>query len=157
MDEEKSERSEDASDEQAPESDSEDSAPKASGNGGSRSEDLSGTTAPSIGPNTVVDRSDEKSSEEVREESPEDPDTGLKEIDLDAMGQDKRRQVVGKSYGASAAKQITIYGLFVLLVVALAIGAKALIDHADQPPSHNKAEAPWAQPGAPQNPPKPLE
>jgi hypothetical protein len=123
----------------------------------SQSESISDTTAPSIGPNTVIDRSDEKSPEEVREESPEDPETGLREVDLDAMGHDKRRQVVGKSYGASAAKQAAIYGAFVALVIALAFGAKILIDHADKPPAHNAAQAPWAQPGAPQTPPKPLE
>ncbi len=123
----------------------------------SSTEDLSGTTAPSIGPHTVLDRSDQRSPDEVREASPEDPETGLREVDLDAMGHDKRRQVVGKSYGASAAKQATVYGLFVALIVGLAIGAKILIDHADQPPDHNAAQAPWAQPGAPQTPPKPLE
>ncbi len=151
---EKRETSEDAPSE---EQDSGSAADEPSASGGSRSEDLSNTTAPSIGPHTVVDRSDQKSSEEVRDESPEDPDTGLKEIDLDAMGHDKRRQVVGKSYGASFAKQAAIYGAFVALVVALAIGAKILIDHADKAPAHNAAEAPWAQPGAPQHPPKPLE
>jgi hypothetical protein len=120
-------------------------------------EDASDTTAPSIGPNTVIDRSDEKTPEEVREESPEDPETGLREVDLDAMGHDKRRQVVGKSYGASAGKQVAVYAIFVAAVIGLAIGAKALIDHFDTGHTPKTPEAPWAQPGAPQKPPKPLE
>ncbi len=119
--------------------------------------DVSNTTAPSIGPNTVIDRSDERSAEEVREESPEDPETGKREIDLDAMGHDKRRQVVGKSYGASVGKQVAVYAIFVAAVVAAAIGVKALVDHFDTGPSANEHSAPWAQPGAPQKPPKPLQ
>jgi hypothetical protein len=120
-------------------------------------ENVSDTTAPSIGPNTVIDRTDEKSSEEVREASPEDPDTGMREIDLDAMGHDKRRQVVGHSYGASVGKQVAVYAIFVAVIIALAIGAKIAIDHFDKGSNPSKPEAPWAQPGVPQKAPQPLE
>jgi hypothetical protein len=144
MDEERRETPEDAAGEQA-------------GEAAKGPQDASDTTAPSIGPNTVIDRSDEKTPEEVREESPEDPETGLKKVDLDAMGHDKRRQVVGQSFGASAGKQVAVYAIFVAALIGVAIGAKVLIDHFDTGHTPKTPEAPWAQPGAPQKPPKPLE
>jgi len=110
---------------------------------GEWTEDISDTVAPSVGPKSVVVH---RPAHEAREN-----------IDLDAMGDDKRRQVVGQSYGASIAKQATIYGLFVAFIVALFIGGKILVNKADQPPDQVATQAPWAQPNAPQHPPKPLE
>jgi hypothetical protein len=106
-------------------------------------EDISDTVAPSVGPKSVVVH---RPAHDVRDN-----------IDRDAMGNDKRRQVVGKSYGASFAKQATIYGIFVAIVVGLLIGGKILVDKADQPPDHVATQAVWAQPDAKQHPPKPLE
>jgi len=106
-------------------------------------EDISDTVAPSVGPKSVAFH--------------HPPNAPRGNIDLDAMGNDKRRQVVGKSYGASIAKQATIYGIFVAIVVGLLIGGKILVDKADQPPDHIATQAVWAQPSAPQHPPKPLD
>jgi hypothetical protein len=106
-------------------------------------EDISDTVAPSVGPKSVTFHHPANAPRE--------------NIDLDAMGHDKRRQVVGQSYGASVAKQATIYGIFVAIVVGLLIGGKILVDKADQPPDHVATQALWAQPDAPQHPPKPLE
>jgi hypothetical protein len=75
----------------------------------------------------------------------------------DAMGLDKRRPVTGGRYSPSVARQLTVYGVFVLVVVAIAFGAKLLIDDLDQPPSKIKDEAPWARPGVKQRPPPPLQ
>jgi uncharacterized membrane protein len=76
---------------------------------------------------------------------------------LDAMGLDKRRQVVGQSYGPSLAKQATLYGAFLAVLVGLVIGGKLLADELDKPPEKNEDVAPWSRPDAPQIPSKPLQ
>jgi hypothetical protein len=72
--------------------------------------------------------------------------------DVDAMGQDKHRQVVGQRYGASRAKQLIYYGTFVAFVIAAYLGLKVAVDHLDKAPAHDKDQAPWAKPGAPDEP-----
>jgi hypothetical protein len=101
------------------------------------------TPAPSIGPNTVIEH-----------EEPEERLARHEQSDTDAMGLDKRRQVIGGSYSPSVGRQATLYGVFVAVVVALAIGFKLLADKLDEPPAHNQDRAPWSQPGAPQIPAK---
>ena len=63
--------------------------------------------------------------------------------DVDAMGLDKRREVVGQSYGPSASRQLTMYGIFLAVLAALAIGGKLLVDELDKAPDDVKAEAVW--------------
>jgi hypothetical protein len=70
---------------------------------------------------------------------------------VDAMGKDKRRQVVGQSYGASRQRQLAYYGIFVAFVVVLFFVASFAISQLDKPPSHVAAQAPWAKPAAPQD------
>jgi hypothetical protein len=104
------------------------------------------TPAPSIGPHTEIEH--------------EDPDERLarhEQSDVDAMGLDKRRPVSGGSYGPSFGRQAMLYGIFIVVLVALVIGFKALADSLDEPPKHIENTAPWAQDGAPQIPPKPIQ
>ena len=101
------------------------------------------TPAPSIGPNTVIEK-----------QPPEERLAGKDQSDVDAMGLDKRRAVIGGSYSPSAARQATLYGIFVVVVVGLAIGFKLLADKLDEPPAHNPDRAPWSQQDAPQIPAK---
>jgi hypothetical protein len=106
-------------------------------------EDISDTVAPSVGPKSVAFHH---------------PAQGPRgDMDIDAMGNDKRRQVVGKSYGASFAKQATVYGIFVAVIIGLFIGGKIAVDKLDQPPDQIETQAVWAQPDVKQHPPKPLE
>lgn len=77
--------------------------------------------------------------------------------DLDAMGQDKRREVVGRSHGPSFARQAAPYLAFIVVIAAIAVGVRLLVDKYGQPPKHFANEAPWAQPGVKQIPPKPLQ
>jgi hypothetical protein len=95
--------------------------------------DASNITAPSIGPNTTISHV-----------PPEDRLDFEKISSVDAMGLDKRRQVGGKRYGASPAKQAAIYGGFLLVMGALLFGGKLLADELDQPPEVQEATAPWA-------------
>jgi hypothetical protein len=72
--------------------------------------------------------------------------------DVDAMGQDKRRQVVGQGYGPSKGRQLLYYGLFILLLIGLYIGAKIAVDELDKAPESVANQAPWSQQDAPQVP-----
>jgi hypothetical protein len=92
--------------------------------------DISDTVAPSIGPHTTVTRP--AHSQVTHEQS-----------ETDAMGLDKRREVVGKSYAPSLARQATMYGIFLAVVVAVVIGGKLLADELDQPPDEVEPEAVW--------------
>ncbi len=104
--------------------------------------------APSIGPHTHL----EKFSE-----SPEERLAKHEQSDVDAMGLDKRRGVTGQRYGASFAKQATVYGVFLLVMVALVVGGKLAADELDQGPDVNPDEAPWSQPDAEQRPPTDID
>jgi hypothetical protein len=97
-------------------------------------EDISDTVAPSVGPKSVMFH-----------HPVEEPDH---DISRDAMGNDKRRQVVGQSYGPSFARQATLYGIFLAIAVALVIGGKIAIDHFDRAPASNPDAAPWSAPSA---------
>jgi hypothetical protein len=92
--------------------------------------DISDTVAPSVGPHTTVTR-------------PAHSQVGHEPSEVDAMGLDKRREVVGKSYAPSFARQATMYGVFLAVVAALVIGGKLLADELDQPPDEVEAEAVW--------------
>jgi hypothetical protein len=70
--------------------------------------------------------------------------------DVDAMGQDKRRQVIGHAYGPSRKSQLMFF-VVVGAVVAIAIGGYALAIAAfDQPQDDYADAAPWAQTDAEQ-------
>ena len=77
--------------------------------------------------------------------------------DTDAMGLDKRREVVGGRYSASVARQATLYGIFLAVLAAVVIGFIVLAGELDQAPAEYEDEAPWSQPDAPQEPPAPLQ
>ena len=61
----------------------------------------------------------------------------------DAMGQDKRRTIIGQGYGPSRGRQFLYYGLFTAFVVALVIGASIAIKELDKAPAKDKDVAPW--------------
>jgi hypothetical protein len=65
--------------------------------------------------------------------------------DVDAMGQDKRRQVVGHSYGPSKQRQLAYYGIFLALVVVAYLGFRIAVDQLDKAPANNPDKAPWSQ------------
>jgi hypothetical protein len=103
-------------------------------------------TAPSIGPHTVIEREPAEERLKRHEQS-----------GVDAMGHDKRRQVVGGRYSPSLGRQATVYGIFAAVIAALVIGFVLLANELDQPPETVEAEAPWAGSDAPQRPPEPLQ
>jgi len=93
-----------------------------------------GITAPSIGPNTIIDH-----------RPPEERINPENISNVDAMGLDKRRQVGGQRYGASPAKQAAVYGGALAVIIGLFIGGKLLTDELDKaPPEGEVPDAPWA-------------
>jgi hypothetical protein len=95
-------------------------------------EDISDTTAPSIGPNTVIEK-----------DSPEERLAKHEQSDKDAMGLDKRREVIGGNYGASFTKQLLSWIAVVVVAAAAAFGLKLLVDDLDKAPAHPAEKAPW--------------
>src|SRR5438477_2490301 len=83
-------------------------------------------TAPSLGPNTVIEREPVEERLARHEQS-----------DVDAMGNDQRRSVVGHSYGPSKTRQLLLYGIFLAVVAVLVIGGKLLVDALDTPVGKN--------------------
>jgi len=77
--------------------------------------------------------------------------------ELDAIGLDKRRPVVGRSYAPSVAKQAAAYGAFLAVVAALIVGGVIAVRELDRPPERVTAEAPWARPSSEPLPPRPLD
>jgi hypothetical protein len=63
---------------------------------------------------------------------------------VDAMGRDKRREVVGHSYGPSARSQIMFFVAVGAVVVVIVGGWLALVSVFDKPPTHFKDSAPWS-------------
>ncbi|HYH61680.1 MAG TPA: Rho termination factor N-terminal domain-containing protein [Solirubrobacterales bacterium] len=116
-----------------------------SSSGGDGEEDASDITAPSIGPNTTI--------EHIPPEERLDED---KISDVDAMGLDKRRQVQGKRYGASPAKQLAVYGGALAVIAALVFGGIVATNELDKaPPEGEVPDAPWAD--VEQKPPPPID
>lgn len=124
-------------------------APRESGNGNERSAGRSeqGISAPSLGPNTVIEREPVEERLARHEQS-----------EVDAMGKDKRRAVVGKSHGPGAARQLALYGIFLALVAALVVGGFILVGSLDKSVGKDVPNtAPWSKPHAKQIQPKPIQ
>jgi hypothetical protein len=117
-------------------------------NGGSGAEDQPDhPTAPSLGPNTTIEREPVEERLARHDQSTED-----------AMGLDKRRQVIGKGYGPSKKRQLTLYGLALAIAAVVLIGLFLLVSALDTPVGKDIPQsAPWAQPHVKQHAPKPLQ
>jgi hypothetical protein len=96
----------------------------------------------------------EKHGEQDGEQPParERPRGDHQPSDVDAMGQDKHRKVIGQRYGASRGRQLLYYGIFVAFLVLSYIGLSAAVSHFDKKPAHSPDVAPWSKAGAPQGP-----
>jgi hypothetical protein len=118
-----------------------------SGDDEGRKHDESGITGPSLGPHTVIEREpvEERLSRHDQSES-------------DAMGKDKRREVVGHSYGPSVARQAAMYGAFLAVLAGLVVGGILLLGVFDKPVGKDVPNtAAWAQPGVKQHKPPPIQ
>ena len=64
---------------------------------------------------------------------------------VDARGMDKRRQVVGHSYGPTARKQIMFFVAVAAVLVVIVGGWLVLVGLFDKPPIHFQDQAPWSK------------
>src|SRR4051794_3384179 len=103
-----------------------------SGSGSSGSETTRGT-APSAA--NIEDLEKFEPSEEAKRHQPST---------VDAMGQDKRRQVVGHSYGPTRRSQIMFFVAVAAVAVVIVGGWLVLVGLFDKPPTHFKDSAPWS-------------
>src|SRR5690349_10205357 len=71
-----------------------------------------------------------------------------RDTDLDAMGNDKRRQVIGEQYGATVRKRLLVYGAFVGVLVVVLIVFLTVVSGYDNRDIELKDTAPWTQAGA---------
>ncbi len=90
-------------------------------------------TAPSAA--NIEDLEKFEPSEEAKRHEPSD---------VDAMGQDKRRQVVGHSYGPSRRSQIMFFVAVAAVAVVIVGGWLVLVGLFDKPPTHFRDSAPWS-------------
>ena len=116
------------------------------GPGGTAEVDASAVTAPSVGPNTVIEKDD-----------PEERLARHEQSETDAMGLDKRRQVVGGRYSPTIRRQLARYGIFLAVVAAIAVGSIVLANEPDRAPKNYPDEALWAQADAPNIAPEPID
>ena len=85
------------------------------------------------------------------------PDQPHEPSRVDAMGKDKRRQVIGHAYAPTRARQLTYYGVAIGVVVLLFIGGRIAVDELDKAPDTIENQAPWSQGDSPQAPPQRFE
>jgi hypothetical protein len=64
--------------------------------------------------------------------------------DVDAMGQDKRRKVVGNTYGPTRRSQIMFFVTVAAVLVVIVGGWLTLVSIFDKPPTHFSDQAPWS-------------
>lgn len=88
---------------------------------------------------------------------PGDDAGGSTPSDVDAMGKDKRRGVVGGQYGATLRKQLTIYGLFTAFVVIVVIAFLTVVNSVDNREIALEDTGPWTEPTAEQTAPRPID
>src|SRR3954471_19677907 len=104
-------------------------------------------SAPSLGPNTVIEREPVEERLARHEQS-----------EVDAMGLDKRRTVVGEKVGPSKKRQLAVYLGFLAIVVALVVGGIILVGSLDTSVGKNVPNsAPWSKSGAKQLEPKRIQ
>lgn len=109
-------------------------------------EEANKVSAPSVGPNTVIEREPVEERLGRHEQS-----------EVDAMGKDKRRPVVGQSYGPSKTRQLLLYAIFLAVAAAVVIGGIVLVGKLDTPVNKVPNSAPWSKPGVKQIQPKPIQ
>lgn len=76
---------------------------------------------------------------------------------VDAMGNDKRRQVIGQAYGPSVRKQFTVWGAVVATVIVLGLIGVFVVGEIDNQEKPLENTAPWAQEGVDQLEPQPID
>lgn len=77
--------------------------------------------------------------------------------DVDAMGNDKRRTVVGGQYGATIRKRLFVYGAFLAVAVGIVIAFLTVVTSIDQKEIPLTDTAPWTEAAASQAAPRDVD
>ena len=99
---------------------------------------------------------------EEETESGEEPEStsdeyGANRSDVDAMGNEKRREVVGQQYGATRKKKLAIYGGVVAFIAVVIIAFLTVVQGYDNRDMPLTDTAPWTQAGASQEAPRDVD
>src|SRR5215204_5864376 len=82
---------------------------------------------------------------------------GERDGDLDAMGNDKRRKVIGEQYGATVRKRLLVYGAAIGVIVVGVIVFLTVVSGYDNPDMPLKDTAPWMKADGSQLPPRDVD
>jgi len=82
--------------------------------------------------------------DESREGAQREDDYGANRSDVDAMGNDKRREVIGQQYGATVRKRLLVYGAVVGVILIAVVVFLTVVTGYDNREQELKATAPWA-------------
>ena len=77
--------------------------------------------------------------------------------EVDAMGNDKRRQVIGGQYGATVRKRLVIYGVAVAVIVGAVILSLTVVSNIDNKEIPLEDTAPWATIDTASEPPRDVD
>lgn len=77
--------------------------------------------------------------------------------DVDAMGNDKRRVVVGGQYGATVRKRLLVYGAVVAVLVGIVVAFLTVVSSVDNKEKPLVDTAPWTNPSASQTVPRDVD
>lgn len=93
----------------------------------------------------------------MADERPPEADDAGRRNGVDAMGNDKRRAVIGRQYGATVRKRLLVYGAVVGVIVLGVIVFLTVVSGYDNRDIALKDTAPWTRADASQDPPRPID
>lgn len=105
--------------------------------------------------NEGIEEPEEKAPSEKRTRPYEESVAARSEVD--AMGNDKRRVVIGGQYGASVRKRIAVYGIAVAVIVGAVILSLTVVSGIDSKEIPLKDTGPWTAASASQDPPRDVD
>lgn len=84
-------------------------------------------------------------------------DSVAERSDVDAMGNEKRREVVGGQYGATVRKKLLVYGVAVAIMVGLVVGFLTIVTSVDEKEIPLTDTAPWTEASGSQEAPRDVD
>jgi hypothetical protein len=106
---------------------------------------------------TATDEDEKPDVTAASADEDDDSEYGGARSEVDAMGNDKRREVVGQQYGATVRKRLLVYGGVVGVIVVVVIAFLTVVKGYDNRDVPLKDTAPWTEAGASQAPPRDVD
>jgi hypothetical protein len=102
------------------------------------------------------DRDDDEEPASDKRTRPYDESVN-EQSDVDAMGEDKRRSVVGGQYGATVRKRVLVYGAALAVMVGIVVAFLTVVTGVDNKEIALKDTAPWTKEGGAEVPPRDID